>query len=187
MWFWVFLAAPLWPVGSQFPDQGSNLHSLHRKRGVLTTGQPGSPETEDLEYHPQDDAILLPTSVFGLHQVLPTPTQAGKDLAAQGHRILNVSTKLWGIRKFFNYGSQFSLFFLIKKIFIYLTASGLSCSTRDLRCGTRDLSLWRVGSLLQHVGSRARGGCSCRTRALQLWLVGLVAPRQMGSQSPTRD
>ena len=25
------------------------------------------------------------------------------------------------------------------KIFIYLAASGLSCSTRDLRCGMRDL------------------------------------------------
>ena len=28
-------------VGSQFPDQGSNLSPLHWKCGVLTTGWPG--------------------------------------------------------------------------------------------------------------------------------------------------
>ena len=29
------------PVESQFPNQGSNLHSLHSEHIVLTTGQPG--------------------------------------------------------------------------------------------------------------------------------------------------
>ena len=33
-------------IGSQFFTQGLNLHPLHRKRGILTTGPPGkSPET----------------------------------------------------------------------------------------------------------------------------------------------
>ena len=33
-------------MGSQFFTQGLNLHPLHRKRGILTTGPPGkSPET----------------------------------------------------------------------------------------------------------------------------------------------
>ena len=31
----------LWHVGSLFPDQGSNLHLLHWKLIVLTTGPPG--------------------------------------------------------------------------------------------------------------------------------------------------
>ena len=32
-----------WPrhAGSEFPDQGSNLHPLHGEHGVLTTGPPG--------------------------------------------------------------------------------------------------------------------------------------------------
>ena len=29
------------PVESQFPNQGSNLHSLHSEHIVLTTGLPG--------------------------------------------------------------------------------------------------------------------------------------------------
>ena len=29
-------------------------------------------ETEDLDYHPLDNSILPPTSILGLHQVLPT-------------------------------------------------------------------------------------------------------------------
>ena len=34
-----------WPrrAGSEFPDQGSNLHPLHGEHGVLTTGLPGKP------------------------------------------------------------------------------------------------------------------------------------------------
>ena len=30
-----------WHVGSQFPNQGSNAHSLHWKLGILTIRQPG--------------------------------------------------------------------------------------------------------------------------------------------------
>ena len=33
----------MWHVGSQFPDQGSNLCPLHWKGGVLTTGGQGNP------------------------------------------------------------------------------------------------------------------------------------------------
>ena len=33
-----FLGHPAWHVGSQFPDQRSNLSPLHWKLGVLTTG-----------------------------------------------------------------------------------------------------------------------------------------------------
>ena len=29
-------------------------------------------EIEDLDYHLLDNSILLPTSIFGLHRVLPT-------------------------------------------------------------------------------------------------------------------
>ena len=33
-------------VGSQFPDQQSNLHPLYRKCGVLTSGHQGSPQED---------------------------------------------------------------------------------------------------------------------------------------------
>ena len=37
-----FLATPkILVFGSQFPDQGSNLHPLHWECGILTTGPPG--------------------------------------------------------------------------------------------------------------------------------------------------
>ena len=36
-------------MGSQFPDQGSNLRPLHWKCGVLTTGPPGKSQKKDIE------------------------------------------------------------------------------------------------------------------------------------------
>ena len=46
-----FFGHSMWHVGSQFPDQGSNPHSLCWKHGVLTTGPPGSPEIGFLKYN----------------------------------------------------------------------------------------------------------------------------------------
>ena len=40
-YFCLFVAHATQHVGSQFPDQGSNLHLLYWKRGVLTTVPPG--------------------------------------------------------------------------------------------------------------------------------------------------
>ena len=55
---------------------------------------------------------------------------------------------------------KFNIYF--KKIFIYLAALGLSCSTWDLRCRVQDLYLWHVGSF------------SCSMRALSCGLQDLV-------------
>ena len=74
-------------------------------------------------------------------------------------------------------------YFLFLKIFIYLAASGLSCSMWDLHCSMWDLllqctgsSLWRVVSSVQalqlwRVGSRTCGLSSC----------GMWAPECKGS------
>ena len=67
-------------------------------------------------------------------------------------------------------------------LFIYVAASGLSCSMRDLCCGMRGLSLQRAGSSLWHAGFSpvmARGLQSARSQ----WLrhVGLVAPQHVAS------
>ena len=40
--FFLFFGCATWPVGSYFPDQGLNLHPLHWKHRVLTTGPPGT-------------------------------------------------------------------------------------------------------------------------------------------------
>ena len=40
--FFVFyFGCTRWHVGSQFPNQGSDLHPLHWKHGFLITGLPG--------------------------------------------------------------------------------------------------------------------------------------------------
>ena len=38
--FFFFFGCATRRIGSQFPDQGSNLYPLHWKLGVLTTGLP---------------------------------------------------------------------------------------------------------------------------------------------------
>ena len=39
--FAFFFGCTRWHVGSQFPNQGSNLRPLHWQHGFLTTGLPG--------------------------------------------------------------------------------------------------------------------------------------------------
>ena len=84
-------------------------------------------------------------------------------------------------------------FWKVSHFFFFLAASGLSCIMRDLL-------LWHVGFSLQlwhglsscdvlalqlwHMGSRARGLCSCGSRAQQLRRRGLVALQHVGSQFP---
>ena len=42
----------MWPLGSQFPGNRLNLHSLQWKHGILTTGLPGkSPVNVGIIYH----------------------------------------------------------------------------------------------------------------------------------------
>ena len=60
---------------------------------------------------------------------------------------------------------------ILKNIYLFLAALGLSCSARA------SLQLW-------HVGPRARRPCSCSMQAFQLWQVGLVALWNVRSQFP---
>ena len=65
---------------------------------------------------------------------------------------------------------SFLFFFLI--YFIYLAASGLSCSTRDLHCNMRDLSLQHTGSSSPRAGSVVVAhGLSCHAAC------GILVPR----------
>ena len=80
-------------MGSNFPDQGSNLHPLHWKRGVLTTGPPGksqslcfchrifSPSASVIP-SPSLTLILLPPSYRTLRTCRPTLT-IQEDLPSQ--------------------------------------------------------------------------------------------------------
>jgi len=66
-----------------------------------------------------------------------------------GPGIESVSPALAGV--FFTNGppgKSLALLFKKKKLFIYLTVLGLSCSMQDLRCVIQDLLLQYLGSLI---------------------------------------
>ena len=78
----------MWHIGSQFPDQGSNLHPLPWEHGVLTTGPPGKSHLWILMSSCTESGVLysswFPTLTF--------PSGAsGKALACQYRRC-----KIWG-------------------------------------------------------------------------------------------
>ena len=68
-----------------------------------------------------------------------------------------------------------SIIYITSISFIYLTASGLSCSTRDLHCIPGDLSFWHMDSQVVVHGLR-----SCGMQAWLLWGLWDLC-------SPTRD
>ena len=57
--------------GSYFPNQGSNLHPLHWKHGLLTTGLPGKSQESDFK----SITILSPTGHS--HPLHPDPRTPG--------------------------------------------------------------------------------------------------------------
>ena len=69
---------------------------------------------------------------------------------------------------------KFYLLIILKSLFIYLAALGLSCGTQDLRCTMRDLSLWRTDSLTVVHGLQS-------TQVQKLWPSGLVVLWPVGS------
>ena len=95
-----------------------------------------------------------------------------------------------------NYLWLYFYFFLIFKKFIYFWLCWVFVAVRGLSLVVASggyslsryagFSLWWL-LLLQSTGSRRTGFSSCGTRAQQLWLAGLVAPRHVGSsQTRTR-
>ena len=55
------------PVGSYFPDQGSDLCPLHCQCGVLTTGSPGKSQEEILKI---DNTDFVLTSMFYISHLI---------------------------------------------------------------------------------------------------------------------
>ena len=58
----------MWHVGSWFPDQGSNLHPVHWKHGVLTTRPSGNPPSSGFLYKFPLAAIMKHHELGGLQQ-----------------------------------------------------------------------------------------------------------------------
>ena len=65
IYIFVCLVVP-WQLGSQLPDQGSNLPLLHWDHRVLTSGPPGSPHIQVFFFF-SSTSLLLP-----IHLLLPS-------------------------------------------------------------------------------------------------------------------
>ena len=65
----------LWHMGCEFPDQGSHLHPLHWKGGVLTTAPPGRPQDFSWDLTKSETWTLFPLPWGG--ESSPTPQACG--------------------------------------------------------------------------------------------------------------
>ena len=65
----------VWHMGCEFPDQGSHLHPLHWKGGVLTTAPPGRPQDFSWDLTKSETWTLFPLPWGG--ESSPTPQACG--------------------------------------------------------------------------------------------------------------